>query len=396
MAASDSQLAAGRRLAGDLRAIRRKHGVDLKEVLDATRLADDVIEALEEDALVNHPAFNRVYLKSLFGAYGNAVGIRREDMAVALDEVFEGNYIGSLARSYLGQVVEEDDVDAIMSARESSGPESSIDPPGGLEDDIAESEDAKLDVDVENGEEESAPANASHSEFDSDGSSRKGVDQDESEPESESSTLHMEEAEVDSADRKIIRPEAVPATGKENVWTGLADKKTVLLPNMSGTALMVIAGIAFVSLLWFAISTVMSFRADDESDVVAPDTTVMEDVFRPERVLLPDSMEISVIAFTETLDPIRITADRDLRKPYWVELMDTHRVVVTERILLEREADHTRVLVDGFAIPQNWLMEQDPAEISRDRVQAWLDSLVTAGIAPRRETRPASGSGELQ
>jgi hypothetical protein len=148
---------------------------------------------------------------------------------------------------------------------------------------------------------------------------------------------------------------------------------------------MIIAGIAFVTLLWFAVSTVMNLRSDDEPVVVAPDTTVVDDVFRPERVLLPDSMEISVIAFTERLDPIRITADRDLRKPYWVELMDTHRVVVTERILLEREADHTRVLVDGYAVPQRWLMEGDPAEISRDRVQAWLDSLVAAGTAPRRE-----------
>ena len=44
MAATESQLEAGRRLARDLRTIRRKRGVDLKEVMDATRLADDVID----------------------------------------------------------------------------------------------------------------------------------------------------------------------------------------------------------------------------------------------------------------------------------------------------------------------------------------------------------------
>ena len=89
MAATDSQLAAGRRLASDVRAIRRKHGIDLKEVLDATRLADDVVEQLEENALVAHPAFNRVYLRSLFGVYGEAIGVRKADMVSAVEEVFE-------------------------------------------------------------------------------------------------------------------------------------------------------------------------------------------------------------------------------------------------------------------------------------------------------------------
>jgi hypothetical protein len=403
MSASDSQLAAGRRLAGDLRAIRRKHGIDLKEVLDATRLADDVIEALEEDALVNHPAFNRVYLRSLFGAYGDAIGIQRNDMVTALEEVFEGNYVGSLARNYLGRVVEEDDMEAILSASGASNATESIDPPGGLEEEIASSDDSTADAeepsDPEQPEEE-AESKAVHEPESGDESESvldpESGDESESGGQSgeavaaaemgdESGAGNEEEFDDESGDRKTIRPDAEQTAAGENVWTGLADKKTVLLPNMSGTALMIIAGIAFVTLLWFAVSTVMNLRSDDEPVVVAPDTTVVDDVFRPERVLLPDSMEISVIAFTERLDPIRITADRDLRKPYWVELMDTHRVVVTERILLEREADHTRVLVDGYAVPQRWLMEGDPAEISRDRVQAWLDSLVAAGTAPRRE-----------
>ena len=64
-------------MASDLRAIRRKNGVDQKEVLDATRLADDVIEQLEENGLVNHPAFNKVYLRSLYAAYGEAIGVKR-------------------------------------------------------------------------------------------------------------------------------------------------------------------------------------------------------------------------------------------------------------------------------------------------------------------------------
>jgi len=399
MAASDSQLAAGRRLAGDLRSIRRKHGIDLKEVLDATRLADDVIEALEEDALVNHPAFNRVYLRSLFGAYGDAVRIKRSDMVAALEEVFEGNYVGSLARNYLGRVVEEDDMEAILSASGADA-EEAIDPPGGLDDEIAAFDDSAEDVedkaDKKESDEESDSASYEGSEVDS--QPGEGAESGDVVPgdKTENLSVSEDEGEIGSevGDHKMIRPEAEAAGRSENVWTGLADKKTVLLPNMSGTALMIIAGIAFVTLLWFAISTVMNLRSDNEDEIVPEDTSVVDNVFRPERVILPDSMEISVIAFTERLDPIRIIADRDLRKPYWVELMDTHRVVVTERIILEREADHTRVLVDGYAIPQSWLLEGDPAEISRDRVQTWLDSLVAAGTAPRKEPLAPFNPGE--
>jgi len=369
MAASDSQLAAGRSLAGDLRAIRRKHGIDLKEVLDATRLADDVIDQLEEDALVNHPAFNRVYLRSLFGAYGDAIGIKRDDMVAALEEVFEGNYVGSLARLYLGHVVDESDMDAILTARTA------------VEED-AEPEDL---VALPESEEESEETGESSPDEEDASPVPEATDTGDAMPPPEAVTAEEEDGEPSGEERKTIRPAAPENVGDETVWTGLPDRKTVLLPNMSGTALVVIAGIAFVALLWFAISTVANLGADEEPEVVQQDSTAMQEVFRPAPVVLPDTMEVAIIAFTEPLDPIRITADRDLRKPYWVELLDTHRVVVTQRLLLEREADHTRVLVDGFAVPQEWLMEPDPVDISRNRVQAWLDSLVAEGIAPQRE-----------
>ena len=123
MAASDSQLAAGRSFASDLREIRKKHGVDRKAVLDATRLADDVIEQLEDDALVNHPAFNQVYLRSLLRVYGEAIGIDREDILAALDAVFEGSYAGSLARVYLGRSLgtADGEADPSQGAVEASG-----------------------------------------------------------------------------------------------------------------------------------------------------------------------------------------------------------------------------------------------------------------------------------
>lgn len=384
MAASDSQLAAGRRLAADVRAIRRKHGIDLKEVLDATRLADDVIEQLEENALVDHPAFNRVYLRSLFGVYGEAIGVKKSDMVSAIEEVFDGHYVGALARDYLGVSAEdasEDDVHPVAGSDEETAEEEvALDEAG---DEVAPTEveetvSSAAEAD-DTGEELSEAANAAEEE---------DVPVDASEEDIVDEVDTAEGDQDDAEARRLVRPGSDDRAADGSVWTGLASRKTVLLPNMSGTALVVIAGIAFVSLLWFSISTVMDLRSGDDEAAVADDSTTVEEVFRPDPLVLPESLEVAIVAFTEPLDPIRITADRDFRKPYWVELLDTHRVVITERILLEREADHTRVLVDGFLIPEWWLGEGDPVDITRDRVQTWLDSLVAEGIAPQREAPP--------
>lgn len=359
MAASDSQLAAGRRLAADVRAIRRKHGIDLKEVLDATRLADDVIEQLEENALVQHPAFNRVYLRSLFGVYGEAIGVRKEDMVAAVEEVFDGHYVGALARDYLGITEEDGTKDDVRPVSEESDKDTSSDQPDldiGVDEtpDVHPGEDPGLAMDEEPTEE------------------------------------HVHEIEQTALASDGDQPQT------ESVWSGLAGRQTVLLPNMSGTALVVIAGIAFVSLLWFSISTVMNLGSGDDDLAVVEDTSAVEEVFRIDPVILPESLEVAIVAFNEPLDPIRITADRDFRKPYWVELLDTHRVVITERIRLEREADHTRVLVDGFLLPETWLLSADAVEITRDRVQTWLDSLVTEGIAPQRQAPSANTVFEIE
>ncbi len=387
MAASDSQLAAGRRLASDLRSIRRKHGVDRKEVLDATRLADDVIEQLEEDALVNHPAFNRVYLRSLLKAYAGAIGVREADMIAALDEMFDGHYVGSLASIYLGVTEDDASLDLEMSWVDVGSGDQSDEPEDTSnkgEDPVADgaSGDDETDVveDVEGEDDLVAPFASSTT------TAAEDTDVD---SKGESEDAGEEESSDSRPERVAVKGSMPSSAGQETVWTGLASKKTVLLPNMSGTALVIIAGVAFVSLLWFAVSAVLDMTSGPDEDVALPDSAAVEEVFRPTPVVLPDTLEVAIVAYTEILDPIRVTADRDLRKPYWVELLDTHYVAITERILLEREADHTRVLVDGFLVPERWLMEEQPVEISRQRVQTWLDSLVAAGVAPQREPPPA-------
>lgn len=377
MAASDSQLAAGRSFASDLREIRKKHGVDRKAVLDATRLADDVIEQLEENALVNHPAFNHVYLRSLLRVYGEAIGIDREDILTALDAVFDGSYAGSLAQVYLGHTPE-----AVVSEVDPS--QSAVEEYGGEGKSSSETEDPRANGADSHTNEDTHVAEAPGSEDSADG--REATGGAESIPASgiNEDAHRLREPEVEAP--------RTASKAQSDLWERLFGGKTFLLPNLSGTSMAVVVGVSFIVLVWLAVTTLRSLSVNDTTLVVSPDSTFQEAVVLPPRVILPDSILGAIIAADEPLDPIRITVDRDLRKPYWVEYQDTHRVAFRERLVLEREADHTRVLIDGYVLPQQWLGEAGPVVITRTRVQAWLDSLVAEGVAPQRDV-PFSPTG---
>lgn len=95
-ASGSNRAAAGRRLAADMRELRNEKGVSLKDVVDALRLAEDVVKELEETALFDNPMFNRVYLRSLYASYADVLGVRREGMLKALEEALAGTYVDSL------------------------------------------------------------------------------------------------------------------------------------------------------------------------------------------------------------------------------------------------------------------------------------------------------------
>ena len=75
MSSSDKLKEAGRRLAKDLKDLREERHVDVEVLLKATRLPPDILEKFDESALVDHPAFNRVYLRSIVASYARVLEI---------------------------------------------------------------------------------------------------------------------------------------------------------------------------------------------------------------------------------------------------------------------------------------------------------------------------------
>jgi hypothetical protein len=311
-----------------------------------------------------------VYLRSLLRVYGEAIGIDREDILAALGAVFDGSYAGSLARVYLGP--------SHGALHNEAGPtQGTVEESGGDGESLPETEEPRAPGAGSYNSEDAHTAEASGSEDPADGQEDTG------------SVESTPASEVDRDDHTVTGQVAELATPGINVasemWERYVAGKTFLLPNLSGTSMAVVVGISFIVLVWMAVTTLRSLSVNETTLELTADTTFQAAAVLPPRVMLPDSLTGAIIAADEPLDPIRITVDRDLRKPYWVEHLDTHRVVFQERLVLEREADHTRVLIDGFALPQQWLVEAGPVSITRTRVQAWLDSLVAEGVTPQRD-----------
>jgi len=374
MADRESQLAAGRRLAQDLHSIRRKRGVDLKEILDVTRLAEDVIDQLEESGLIDHPAFNRVYLRSLYSSYAPVVGITVEHMVAALDEAMSGHYVGSLATIYLGDS-ENDDHGESEIDRTDSG--LNVDPENDPDDDSKDR--GPKDVEVAKELEDVAETTPDPVSDSVDETNEEGK----TEREAESPVSHPQKSESSDSAGTL-------SSSKSKFFTSklLAGRESVLLPNMSGALLVGLVGVASIALIWFSISWVLSLGEEEVAEVVAPDSTFIPELVLPSPIVLPDTIVVDIIAQTEALDPIRVTLDRDLRKPYWIEHNDTLSFSITDRILIEREVDHARFLIDGFRAPSEWFDGDQPVELSRSVTQDWLDSLTEAGINPERSRTP--------
>lgn len=101
MADTEQVRNAGRRLATDLRDLREARKIKPESIIKATRLTVDVFERFDESALVDHPAFNRVYIRSVVASYARVLGIDEDLACRGLDEALDGTYAGGIRRVYI-------------------------------------------------------------------------------------------------------------------------------------------------------------------------------------------------------------------------------------------------------------------------------------------------------
>jgi len=115
---------------------------------------------------------------------------------------------------------------------------------------------------------------------------------------------------------------------------------------------------------------------DTAAAVLAPETTAAVAPAPAPAKVLGDTISISVIATFDKVDPIRIRIDNDLRRPYWIEQGDTLRLRFTQQVILEQQLEDIQLLFDGHPYPTDRRDAQGRLVITREKLQAYLDSLL--------------------
>jgi hypothetical protein len=90
---------------------------------------------------------------------------------------------------------------------------------------------------------------------------------------------------------------------------------------------------------------------------------------------LGDTIDVRIIAARGAVDPIRVTVDDDLRRPYWIEFGDSMTFRPTTRIVMEELLDSVDVKLEGIEYPGNRRDEQGRIVITRDTIENYFDSL---------------------
>jgi len=332
---------AGKLLGADLRAIREARHIGKDKILEATRLPRDVVDEFDRSCLVDHPAFNRVYLLSIAGSYARVLGLSREEVQDAVSETLSGVYDGALGRRYLDQMEDEE--------KDSEEPEP-----------VVESEATGSVGDPEEPEpvtesEESEPVG----------------DNDEPGAGTDSELPERPRQRVEFVQREG-RGTADEPVGNSFKSRLSEIQRGLLLPNLRGFIPAVSVILVIALFLWYLIFG--SSGPTEEQSVLKtpiPDSTVQ---LQPvPHFFLADTLVFDIIASQERLDPIRVTIDSDMRRPYWIEYLDTLRVAAMDSALFEREAAVASIRLFDYEIPDSMLDSRGRLNITRNRAQYWLD-----------------------
>ncbi|HHP7237231.1 helix-turn-helix domain-containing protein [Longibacter sp.] len=103
--------AAGERFARDMRRVREARDLTQNDIHEETRIAVTLIDAFERDGLFEHPAFNRVYLRSFVRAYAGCINVDADRALSHLERALQGAYQNELAVQELGDAPEAPAVD---------------------------------------------------------------------------------------------------------------------------------------------------------------------------------------------------------------------------------------------------------------------------------------------
>lgn len=305
----------GRSFATDMRLIREQRGLSPQDIYRATKLPIEIVTLFEQTGLVNHPRYNRVYLRSFVREYARVVGIREGDALEALDAALNGQYHGTLAVIYLG--VERGEFASIAPPVPA--------PPAGRAD----------------------PSN----------SAARG---------------DLRLPEISKADESSRTGPPIPPSPSlrprkrvRQVSNGLPIGRWV---GIFASLLALGAAIAAVVYLYTMPVSPPAPARQEEAPLTSPVDSARQVEPRAARPVIGEPMQVSVIAQGGKLEPIRKQADGGLETPHWVEEGDTLRFSAVDGFSLIGSIGRIELLVDGHSVPTDQRTAEGRLVLSREDI----------------------------
>lgn len=350
----------GTRFARDLRRIRRARGVSMADIHDATKMAYDMIKRFEHDALINHPQFNRVYLRLFVRGYAEHLDMDVEMTLQALELAMKGQYAGSLAKEYLGEPGQEvkkepPKKEKKTSRRKAAAPAS---------DQVKEAA-----SDPETPDPGTSPAGkpaARKYSATKIPAARGGASPGETSDQGASARASSSGASLSKGAGAKASAGSDSDSGPDVRWIFVGVLVVVVGLVIWGLTRMGSGsdGLAEES----SSATELVELANDSADITAPgNNSPLQS--------LPDTLNITIVADKGSVAPIRITVDSDFRRPYWIDRGDSMTFRMADRIVLEQQLDSVTVQVEGMAYPVSRPNGEDMTTLTRDMIGSWFSSI---------------------
>lgn len=140
--------------------------------------------------------------------------------------------------------------------------------------------------------------------------------------------------------------------------------------------------VLLAALVWVGI-TLFTGSEDPEPEEAAPppaavDTARSQPVVANPAPSVPeigDSLELTVVADTDVLEPVRVRLDGGPWNPYWLEQGDSMRFAAVDSVELRSYLPRARVLVEGMDWPLAVTSAADSVLITREAVEQRIDSM---------------------
>lgn len=331
----------------DLIDIRTKVGITPAQIQQKTKIPESIIREIEKGIIFESTEQQKTYVRSFTRSYAKAIGIKDDDIVIALDLNDSGEYDGFLAGKYL----------KINETKKSTSDTSNQ-----TNDLIIEiTPEPHLDASI----------------------LRPGP----------TSTIGAEEYSRPDPSRAYNKVTPPPPKIETVDWAGVGQRFTGIRSSSDAyigilVILLLVIGGTYVVINWPESDTAESIttivETPSENKIPVPIVTPQvsdDDIVVVEQTLpssapetLPDTLHIVIKAINNKLEPVRVLSDvNNIRSPYWIETNQAMRFDFINQIEITGNFSRMALFVNGHYLQnfQEFIGSSNAVQISREILETY-------------------------